>query len=634
MRYLVIALSIVGIVPALAAPIDWAGNPPNILWLSTEDIGPHLGCYDDPDAITPTLDQLAAHGIRYSNAFTVAPVCAVNRTGIITGMYPTTLGMHNMREGGEGVAGSIKPLLPDAIIPFPKLLQKAGYYCTNNSKEDYNFRNKDGIWNESSKTAHWKKRPEDTPFFSVFNYTRTHEGSGRHVSKNRDFVQASLDPKHRRDPDKVQIPPYHPDTPVVRKTWAHYHELITVMDGWVADHLQALKDEGIADNTIVFFWSDHGTGLPRNKRWALDSGLHVPLIVHVPEKLREKLGIESGVVEDQLINSIDLGPTVLNLLGVEVPEIMQGQAFLGPDQKPEREYIFAARNRMDERYDPNYVVRDKQYLYVRHYMPWKPFYQYTNTAEKGTILQEFRRLEKAGELKGDTAWFIAKEKPAEVLFDTHTDPHNIKNLARDEDYKDVIDELSTAHRKWQKDSGDMGLLPEHELVMLEKEFGSRYDGMEARSSTYSYRVSLWAAVASFKNEELENKLIEQAQGEDSILRYWAMTGPGLLGDPQHGDILRQGLTDVAPTVRVAAAEALCRLGIHRDAAMKVLMTEAASEHQWIRLAAVTVLDELGEEARPAMAVLCEALKDQDNKYVVRVANHALNVLEGTERVVR
>ena len=256
-----------------------AAEHPNILWLSVEDISPNLGCYGDKHAQTPRLDALAKQGVLYKNAFVCAPVCAPCRSSIITGVYPTTLGTHNMR-------CHIK--LPPEIKCFTEYLRKAGYYCTNNAKTDYQFTPPKTAWDVSSGKAHWKNRPKkDQPFFAVFNYTGTHESAVRGDAKYRQ-TEKRLAPNERHDPAALVLPPYYPDTPAVRKDWARYYNCITAMDTWVADRLAELDEAGLADDTIVIFWSDHGVGLPRAKRWLYDSGIHVPLIIRIPEKFRAK----------------------------------------------------------------------------------------------------------------------------------------------------------------------------------------------------------------------------------------------------------------------------------------------------------------------------------------------------------
>ncbi|MHC4570133.1 MAG: sulfatase family protein, partial [Planctomycetota bacterium] len=252
------------VLPGMARTDAASETRPNIVWLSCEDISPHIGCFGDDNAITPNIDQLAREGVRYTNTFTTAGVCAPCRSGIITGMYQTTIGTHHMR---------CKAKLPPMIKAFTTYLRAAGYYCTNNSKTDYQTSDLRDAWDESSGIAHWHKRSRRQPFFSVFNFTGCHESGIAGESKYKS-VTAKLKPSQRQDPKKLELPPYYPDTPIVREDWKRNYELITAMDAWAGDLIGQLKADGLYDNTIIFFWSDHGVGLPRAKRWLYDSGTH------------------------------------------------------------------------------------------------------------------------------------------------------------------------------------------------------------------------------------------------------------------------------------------------------------------------------------------------------------------------
>jgi len=625
--------------PELTAsgPIEMPYPRPNILWLSCEDIGPQLGCYGDPHAKTPTLDALAAQGVLYRNAFAVTGVCAPTRSSIITGMYPTTLGTHHMRAGGEGVERSNRPRLPETIRCFPQLLRQAGYYCTNNAKEDYNFDTPKGTWDASSKTVHWKNRPrKDQPFFAVFNYTGTHEGSVRLGDAGHAKRTARLTEDQRQDPQALPLPPYWPDTPVVRKQWAKYYELITAMDYWVADHLRALEEAGLAEETIVFFWSDHGAGLPRAKRWCYDSGTQVPLIVRIPERFRVGLQGVAGTVETELVCTMDLAPTVLNLVGLAVPDWMQGRAFLGPNLRGKRQYVFNARDRMDERYDIIRSVRDRRYRYIRNYQPYKPYYQYVQTAEKDPIMAELRRLHAAGQLPPEAEQFMAETKPLEELYDLETDPHEVHNLAEDPGYGDVLQRMRAAHVRWMLETRDLGLIPEPLLVAGEEQYGSRYEmGLALDRERDRRDLFYLASIAGRPNMTHVSRLTDALRHPDPTRRYWGAIGLGNLGSIATPAIqfLNVALEDGAPVVRVAAARALARLG-HVDRALEVLTAELQGPYEWVRLHAALVLDEMGPAARPAIPALQKALQDRENKYVVRVANHALNVLLGMDNRVR
>ena len=334
-----------------------ASDRPNILWLSCEDISAHLGCYGHELATTPVVDHLASEGVRYTNATVTAGVCAPCRSGIITGMYQTTIGTQHMRSKAE---------LPEFIKPFPVYLRQAGYYCTNNSKKDYQFREPPDTWDESSGKAHWRSRPDPRqPFFAVFNYTGCHESGIANVDKYRKVTEGLE--KHDRELLAPTLPPYYPDTPVTREDWGRYYDVIAAMDRWVGQMLHELEEDGLSDDTIVIYWSDHGVGLPRAKRWLYDSGMHVPLIVRIPPKYRQATQGTPGTVDDRLVSLMDLGPTTLNLTGVAIPEHVQGRPFLGANLPSQREYVFGARDRMDERYDIIRAVRDKRYKYIRYF---------------------------------------------------------------------------------------------------------------------------------------------------------------------------------------------------------------------------------------------------------------------------
>lgn len=599
---------------------------PNILWLSTEDISPHLGCYGAEHAITPVLDQLAADGIKYTNAYTVAGVCAPNRTGIILGMYPTSVGGHHMR---------CQATLPEHIRCFPAYLREAGYYCTNNSKTDYNFTSYSGTWDESSGKAHWEKRPQGKPFFAVFNYTNTHEGSIRATGDSYAKKTARLTDDQRQDPDALELPPYYPDTPAVRNDWKKYFELITGLDYWVDDHLKALEEAGLADDTIVFFWSDHGVGLPRAKRWLYDSGTRVPLIVRIPPKFRRAGQGSPGTVCDELVSSIDLGPTVLNLAGLPIPQNMQGRPFLGANLKPPRQYIYGVRDRMDERYDCLRSVRDKRFRYIRNYESFKPYCQYMNTPEGGPTMMELRRLQASGELPAAAELFMSDTKPVEEFYDLQNDPHEIHNLAGDPTWQDEIDRFRAAHMAWMQETRDLGLIPEAELTVGTDKLGSTWAILNRPDASQVLSRLRHIVLAGEQGEQGMARLVDGLDADLAAERYWAATGLGNLGTKATAAArqLETMLDDDSAVVRIAAARALCWMD-QEQVAMATLTKELASDRQWVRLHAATVLDTIGEKARPAIPALRKALDDKQNKYVVRVANHALNVLEGTRKSVQ
>ena len=597
---------------------------PNILWISAEDIGPQFGCYGDPHAITPNIDRLASQGTRYTNAYTTAGVCAPCRSGIITGMYQNSIGTHHMR---------CNSLLPSWLKPFPKALKESGYYCTNNSKTDYQFSKPsiNEIWDQSGSRAHWKNRKKDQPFFAVFNYTGCHESGIASESKYKS-VTANLTAKERQDPNKIStLPPYYPDTPAVREDWKRNYELITAMDSWAGSLIKEIKDQGLYEETIIFFWSDHGVGLPRAKRWLYHSGTHVPLIVRIPGQL-------AGKVDHQLVSSIDFGPTVLNLAGIKVHDDLQGRAFLGKNLSAPRKYVFGARDRMDERYDIIRAVFDGRFRYIRNFEPLKPYYQYMNTPEKGATMREIRRAENESSLTVAGKLFSSSEKPVEELYDIKVDPHEINNLASDSKYLSKIKLMRNVMSNWQSTIGDIGLIPEAEIEIQEKQSGSRFEIMNGKESD-SNHIQQLVSVATKASEGISalDDLIRASTSNDPVIRYWAMTGIGNIGK-NAGEVAKKisidAMKDDSPSVRIAAARAVAKFG-EIDSALGLLKNELKSPHQWGRLATAIVIDEMGEDARPLVDDLKKVLKiRQPNKYIIRVANRALNDLLGTENQVR
>ena len=299
-----------------------SNQPPNILWITIEDLSPMLGCYDDPVARSPNIDRLAKRGVKYTNAFATAAVCAPARSCLVTGVLATTLGTQHLRS---------ETLVPEDIEPFPKILRSAGYYCSNNEKEDYNFESTD-IWDDSSDKAHWRNRRSDQPFFAVFNLEITHQSKifGSDSVYNQRIAKYAGSIKRTR-PEDVRLPSYFFDSPEIRKLWARYYDNVQIVDIQIQEILDQLKEDGLEENTIVFFYSDHGTGMPRGKRALYDSGLKVPLIISAPERYQDQLGLKPNTETDRLVSFVDFAPTVLNILDIPIPDYMQGKTFLGKD---------------------------------------------------------------------------------------------------------------------------------------------------------------------------------------------------------------------------------------------------------------------------------------------------------------
>ncbi|MBB4079246.1 arylsulfatase A-like enzyme [Lewinella aquimaris] len=432
----------------------------NILWITAEDLSPRLGAYGDRVARTPNLDRLAAGGVRYERAFATYGVCAPARHTLITGMYPTSTGAGPMRtwRRTSALASITDTALlnipvyeatpPAGVKCFTEYLRAAGYYCTNNSKTDYQFRPPITAWDESSKTAHWRNRPDRSqPFFAVFN--------GEHTHESRTFKQV-----HPRftDPADVTVPPYYPDTETVRQDIARHYDNIHALDTWVGEILDQLEEDGLLDSTIIFFFGDHGDGLPRAKRWVYDSGTRVPLLIRWPD------GAGAGTVNEALVSFVDFAPTVLSLAELDAPAYMEGQVFAGGKQAAPRDYVYLFRDRMDPAPETIRAVRDERYQYVRNYRPELPYLGYIPYRDRAAMMQEILRLKEDGALGPEQWQFWATSKSLEELYDTQTDPDQIRNIAGDPAHFGKLTELRNAHADFLSTYGDLGQLPESELI--------------------------------------------------------------------------------------------------------------------------------------------------------------------------
>jgi N-sulfoglucosamine sulfohydrolase len=538
-----------------------AADVPTILWISAEDLSADtLGCYGGA-AHTPRLDRLAAEGLRFDAAFAAAPVCAPSRSAIITGVMPTTLGSLPMR---------CRATPPAHVVGFPKLLADAGFWCTNHTKTDYNFSSIDAGWHRSNPKAHWRTRPRaDQPFFAVFNLTVTHE-SGL-FGDRPERVRRGLPPEARRDPAEVKVPPYYPDTPVIRRALADRLELAAALDAEVGAILDELAADGLADDTIVFFWSDHGEGIPHGKRSLTEHGLRVPLIVRVPRKWRQLARLPGGGepvgATTNLVSLLDLGPTMLALAGVDRPAWMEGRPFLGPGASA-REIVFAARDRMDAAPGFGRSARDARYRYVRTFMPWLDGDDLPEYADGVPITAELRAARKAGTLPPGAAWFARTARPADELTDAIADPDGVHDLAADPAHAAALARLRDAVRAWMRETKDTGILPEPMLRREAAKAGSEWaifhpaneaDAVAA-ATRYDTILDIAWAVADGRPEESFAKSLTSG---DPAVRFWAVAGAGWSATRSGRDpsaILRPLLTDADVTVRIAAAEWILRAG--------------------------------------------------------------------------
>lgn len=443
-----------------AAQTPAAQARPNIVWISNEDMSPRLGVYGDATARTPVLDRLARESVRYTRAFTTAPVCAPSRAAIITGMYQTSIGAQHMRTTEDRVPELPGPYLavpPFYVKAFPEYLRAAGYYTSNRAKTDYQFGVPFTIWDDLGRNAHWRNRADkNQPFFSVFNIEVTHESQ---------IFPSSPARKGKRlvtDPATLLVPPYYPDTSAVREELARVYDNIADMDTQVGEILKQLQDDGLADNTIVFYWSDHGDGVPRAKRSLYDSGLRVPLMIRWPKGLGSTL--TPGSVRDELVSFIDLAPTVLSLAGMEIPTHLQGRALLGPAAGDSPEFVFAARDRMDIEYDMMRSARDTQFLYIRNFSPDLPYAGHIIYRNQSAIMQELFRLQAERKLTGPATLWMRTRRPAEELYDTRADPHQIHNLSADAAHRERLARMRQAVIEWMARTNDQGLINEPEMI--------------------------------------------------------------------------------------------------------------------------------------------------------------------------
>ena len=428
---------------------------PNILWLVAEDLSPIIPAFGDDTVATPNLDRLAAEGVRYTRVFSTSGVCAPSRAALATGMYQNRIGAQHMRTtnvSGFGVDG----LIPYEAVPPPfvkmhsQYFREAGYYTSNNAKEDYQFRKAVTAWDDSSRTAHWRNRGPDQPFFSVFNFNITHE--------SQIWVQAE-NPLRVPEDLEVPIPPYLPDTAVAQRDVRQVYSNIVAMDEQVGQILEELEQDGLLESTVIFWYSDHGGPLPRQKRLLYDAGLQVPMIIRYPDRWR------AGELDDQLISFVDFKSTALSLAGIEPPEYVDGRAFAGEFQSSEsRLYIHAAADRFDRQYDTIRAVRDDRFKYLRNYHPEQGYYLPLTYREQMPIMQELLRLRDQNGLTEDQSQWFRENKPAEELFDTLADPHELTNLALDPAYSDKLLELRAELDRWLSGFDDKGMMPEPDLI--------------------------------------------------------------------------------------------------------------------------------------------------------------------------
>jgi len=528
-----------------------AAERPNVVWIVSEDNSVHyLEHFFPGGAKAPNIEALARQGLTFNHAFSNGPVCSVARTTLATCCYGPRIGTQFHRKY------KMAPM-PDGLRMFPAYLRDAGYYTTNNSKKDYNAVEGTGVWDESSGKASWRNRTDKSqPFFHMQSHGQSHESSLHFKQTTYENETTTTDPR------SVRLADYFPDTPPFRYTHARYHDRMAVIDGIVGDTVAKLKEDGLLEDTFIFYFGDHGGVMPRSKGYVYESGLHVPLVVRVPENFRHLVDAEAGSRIDGFVSFIDFGPTTLQLAGVEVPEQVDGKPFLGRGvsmaEVNARDESFGYADRFDEKYDLIRSLRKGKYHYIRNYQPYLPDGLQNNYRYKMLAYKEWRELFKAGKLSGPQLQFF-QSKPVEALFDVEADPHEVNNLAGDPKCADVLATLRLRLQQIVKGLPDLSFYPESYLVVNAMENPVEF-GQSHKAEIAKLVDTAGLALSSF---ERSKPSIEAAlTSDDPMIRYWGTMVCSSFGD-EAADLaadVEPLLKDECPIVRARAAEFLGIIG--------------------------------------------------------------------------
>ena len=495
-----------------------AADRPNVVWLVSEDNSVHyLKHFDQHGAPTPRIEALAAHGLTFDHAFSNAPVCSVARTTLATGCYGPRIGTQFHRK-------SVAVPLPDGMQMFPEYLRDAGYYTANNSKTDYNAIPGKNVWDESSRNASWRKRKDGQPFFYMQSFAVCHESSLHFSAK----VMATE--KTTTDPASVFVAPYHPDTPTFRYTNARYRDRIMQMDRQIGSVVDALTADGLLEDTFIFYFGDHGGVLPRGKGYACEAGLHMPLVVRVPDKWKHLVAAELGSRRNGFVSFIDFGPTTLNLAGVAVPEQMDGRPFLGKDVSQKevetRDEAFGYADRFDEKYDLVRTLRRGKYDYVRNYQPFNFDGLQNNYRYRMLAYTEWRKLYQEGKLNAQQSQFF-ESRPAEQLFDVSADPHEVNNLATNPAYAEVLQDMRDRLTMRVKELPDLSFFPENHLA------DAAFDNPVVFGQRNAAAIGRMVDIANLQLlpwKDAEGELQQVLGGLNRWEIYWALVTCSSFGD--------------------------------------------------------------------------------------------------------
>jgi arylsulfatase A-like enzyme len=586
---------------------ETAKKRPNILWLVVEDMSPHWSCYGETVIRTPNIDRLAEEGALFKRAFVTCPVCSPSRSAMVTGMFQNTIGSHNHRSSYPGA----RVKLPAYMKLIPEYLKEQGYFTVNGGpkktvyandpskkkkklgKTDYNF-----VWDSAAYDSDdWQGRAAGQPFFAQIQL-RGGKYRGAKVS-------------NPVDPAKVKLPPYYPDDPVIREDWANYLNSVIYLDIEVSEILQRLEDEGVADNTVVFLWTDHGISHARGKQFLYDEGLHVPFVMRWPGV------IKAGTVRQEMVSHIDISATSLYAAGIDVPAYMEGQVLVGPDYKA-RDLIIGCRDRCDETLDCIRCVRTKQFKYIRNFH-WDRAHLQPNRYKNGKkIIKRMRELHAKGKLDALQAGLLGSTRPIEELYDLDADPYEINNLAGKAEYQGTLVRMRKTLFKWMQKSGDLGIIPEPELEKLAKKSDSRYAILRQKENKYLVRDILKVVEAGDKGKTSVDTLVGKMSDSRGSIRWWAARKLGSIGSDAGSaeKVLKKGLRDRSASVRVECALALSRIGME-DGVIDVLLSELKNPNPVVRHYAALAIEDIGEKARPALDIF-KAMKKSEYEYVKRL----------------
>ena len=582
-----------------------AADKPNILWITSEDNAAHwMGCYGNAQARTPRIDRLAEEGVLFRHAYSNAPVCAVARSTILTGVYAPSQGTQHMRS---------RHAIPAEFKPYVTYLREQGYHCTNAAKTDYNFEGNDrAIWDECSNKAHYRHRAEGQPFFSIFNLTVSHESSL--------FRGKRPKPPHRLKPSEIDLPPYLPDLLEFREDFAAYHEKLTQLDSQVGKVLDELEKAGLADDTIVFYYSDHGGPTARGKRYLKDTGVRVPMIVRVPEKWRSLSPFKPGETVDEPVAFVDLAPTLLSLIGMEKPAQMQGRAFLGKHRAAPKDGVFLFADRFDEIYGMRRGWTDGRWKYIRRFSPQLPAapYSYYQFGQPSWVA--WQKAWRDGSLEGRHRAIWEAPQPVEELFDLEADPWEVKNLADDPAHAERLAAMRARLKSKMAEVKDTGVIPEPMFEMLCPDVPV---ATFARSEDFDFDGVLDLAFAATSgDEDVVDRLREAMASDDLVKRYWGLLGMQVRHE---ADGVRPLLVDDAAVNRILAAETLHAAG-EVGVAEKALLAELDKDlGEYPTQYLLNALTRLEVDSKVPDEWIGKVLKDKGaNEYVKRYAQRLRN----------